>query len=256
MRIARAMVEGRPVWGEVDLRGSIFKPLSGDIFAGAAASELAEMPLGSLRLLPPTEPTKIVAVGRNYADHAAELSLSVGARPRIFLKAPSALVAAGEAIVCPPQSEEVHYEAELAVIIGKRCRHAAPADALSYVFGYTCANDVTARDIQRAEGLPVYAKAFDTFCPMGPWIETELDASDVRISCTVNGVVRQDARTSEMLCAVDELIAYVSAAMTLLPGDVLLTGTPAGVGCLVPGDEVAVMIEGLGSLVNPVVAAG
>jgi 2-keto-4-pentenoate hydratase/2-oxohepta-3-ene-1,7-dioic acid hydratase in catechol pathway len=202
------------------------------------------------------EPSKIVAVGRNYADHAAELALEVAERPRTFLKPPSALVGHGEAIRYPRQSQEVHYEAELAVVIGSRCHSVSSSDALEYVLGYTCANDVTARDIQRAEGLPSYAKSFDTFCPLGPWMETQVDPFHVGITCLVNGELRQEDDTGRMLWGVADLIAYVSAAMTLLPGDVLLTGTPAGVGPLRPGDEVTVTIEGIGSLTNPVVAGG
>ncbi len=210
-------------------------------------------PLTDVALLPPVEPSKIVAVGRNYAEHAAELGSALAERPRIFLKPPSSVIAHGQAIRYPAESKEVHHEAELAVIIGRECRRASVEDALIYVFGYTCANDVTARDIQRAEGLPSYAKSFDTFCPLGPWIATDLDPVAQRITCTVNGELRQDGNTRDMLWNVQQLIAHVSAAMTLLPDDVILTGTPAGVGPIKPGNEVAVTIEGIGTLRNSVV---
>jgi 2-keto-4-pentenoate hydratase/2-oxohepta-3-ene-1,7-dioic acid hydratase in catechol pathway len=209
--------------------------------------------LVDVTLLPPAEPSKIVAVGRNYAEHAAELGSAIAERPRIFLKPPSSLVAHGQAIRYPPESQEVHHEAELAIVIGQECQRASLDDALTYVFGYTCANDITARDIQRAEGLPSYAKSFDTFCPLGPWIITDLDPTSLRITCMVNGELRQDGNTSDMLWNVRQLIVYVSAAMTLLPDDVILTGTPAGVGPIKPGDEVAVTIEGIGTLNNSVV---
>lgn len=257
MRISRVAHGDRIVWGRVDDDGEFCMPLHGDVFAGTAA-DAGEAPitLSGLRFLPPVEPSKIIAVGRNYADHAAELALDVAERPRIFLKPPSSLVGHGGAIRYPSQSREVHYEAELAVVIGRRCRSTSDAEALEYVLGYTCANDVTARDIQRAEGLPSYAKSFDTFCPLGPWIETQFDPSRAGLSCTINGELRQEGNTGQMLWSVAELIAYVSAAMTLLPGDVLLTGTPAGVGPIHPRDEVTVTIEGIGSLTNSVKAAG
>jgi 2-keto-4-pentenoate hydratase/2-oxohepta-3-ene-1,7-dioic acid hydratase in catechol pathway len=230
-----------------------FVPLAGDVLAGEARLDSQERyRLADVRLLPPVQPSKIVAVGRNYADHAAELAHDVPERPRVFLKPPSSLIGHHETIRYPKQSQEVHYEAELAVIIGGECRNASLEDALRFVAGFTCANDVTARDIQRAEGLPSYAKAFDTFCPLGPWIETDFDSGDARITCTVNGELRQDGNSRDMLWNVPSLIAYVTAAMTLLPGDVLLTGTPAGVGPIRPGDSVTVAIEGIGSLRNSV----
>ncbi|MGL5808831.1 MAG: fumarylacetoacetate hydrolase family protein [Nocardioides sp.] len=192
-----------------------------------------------------------MAVGRNYADHAGELGLPV---PRIFFKPPSGVIAPGDAIRLPPSdlSGEVHHEAELAVVIGTACRNVAATDAPSYVFGYTCANDVTARDIQRRDGMPDFAKSFDTFCPLGPWIETEADVATSRVRCVLNGEVRQDGVVSGMLTPVPELVSFISRAMTLLPGDVILTGTPAGVGELRAGDEVTVEIDGVGRLTNPV----
>lgn len=251
MRIARVRLKDRVLWGEIDSKAELFTPMNGNMFSATSSPASAPCDLVDCRILPPVVPSKIAAVGRNYAEHAAELSLDVAARPRIFFKPPSAVIGQGDAIVYPARSTEVHHEAELAVIIGKSCRHATTDQALDYVLGYTCANDITARDIQRAEGLPAYAKSFDTFCPLGPWIETKLDPS-VRIACIVNDELRQDASTGDMIHSVPELIAYISDAMTLVPGDVVLTGTPAGVGPVMPGDIVMVTIEGIGSLSNPV----
>jgi 2-keto-4-pentenoate hydratase/2-oxohepta-3-ene-1,7-dioic acid hydratase in catechol pathway len=199
-------------------------------------------------------PGKIVAVGRNYAEHAAELGLAVAASPRIFFKPPSAVVGDGEPIVLPKQSQLVEHEGELGVVIGRAVRNAGPDDVLDSVAGYCCANDVTARDIQKADGLPDYAKAFDSFLPLGPMMTAEgVDVDALRVECLVNGDLRQSALTTEMLTPIRELLAYVTAAMTLEPGDVVLTGTPAGTGQLVAGDVVTVRISGVGEITNPVV---
>lgn len=216
-------------------------------------AEEATLGLDEVRLLAPVVPSKIVVIGQNYIDHAAELGHTEPETLRVFLKAPSSVVGPGEPIVLPEDSGEVHYEAELGVVIGRRCRRVTQAEALDCVWGYTCANDVTARDIQRSTGLVSYAKSFDTFCPLGPWVETDLDPADLRITCTVNGLVRKDGSTASMVWGVAELVERVSAAMTLLPGDVVVTGTPAGVGALAGGDEVSVSIEGIGTLTNPVI---
>jgi 2-keto-4-pentenoate hydratase/2-oxohepta-3-ene-1,7-dioic acid hydratase in catechol pathway len=202
----------------------------------------------------PKVPSKVVAVGRNYADHVAELGEDQPPqRPRIFLKPPSSIIGPGAAIVLPPESSRVEHEAELAVVIGRPMRRVAADAALEYVAGYCCANDVTARDIQRAENLPDYAKAFDTFCPLGEMVPAgEVDPADLLVVCVVNGEVRQAGRTSAMLTPVPALLAHIAAAMTLQPGDVVLTGTPAGVGPLHAGDTVTVRISGLPTLVNPV----
>jgi 2-keto-4-pentenoate hydratase/2-oxohepta-3-ene-1,7-dioic acid hydratase in catechol pathway len=249
MRVARVKIGEQVSLAGIDgpPGQEVVLPISGQTPTGDRVA------LVDVALLPPAEPSKIVAVGRNYAEHAAEFGSAIAERPRIFLKPPSSLVAHGQAIRYPPESQEVHHEAELAIVIGQECQRASLDDALAYVFGYTCANDITARDIQRAEGLPSYAKSFDTFCPLGPWITTDLDPTSLRITCMVNGELRQDGNTSDMLWNVRQLIVYVSAAMTLLPDDVILTGTPAGVGPIKPGDEVAVAIEGIGTLSNPVV---
>jgi 2-keto-4-pentenoate hydratase/2-oxohepta-3-ene-1,7-dioic acid hydratase in catechol pathway len=202
-----------------------------------------------------TAPSKIVCVGRNYAEHAKELGNDVPSSPLLFLKAPSALITTGDAIVIPEQSNQVEHEGELAVIIGSDCKNLKDdEDPFKYVLGFTCLNDVTARDIQRTDVQFTRGKSFDTFCPIGPHIETELDVSDVRVVTTVNGVVKQDGRTSQMVFPVDFLIRYISRQMTLKAGDIIATGTPSGVSKLNPGDICEVTIEGIGTLTNPVVS--
>ncbi len=199
------------------------------------------------------KPSKIVCVGRNYADHAAELGNEVPKEPLIFLKAPSTLTRSGETIVLPSQSEQVEHEAELAVIIGRQCKDIRDdEDSLNYVLGYTCVNDVTARDIQKQDVQFTRGKSFDTFCPIGPWIETELDVSDIVVTCSVNGTIKQSGRTSQMVFPVDFLIRYISRQMTLNEGDVIATGTPSGVSKLNKGDVCVIEIDGIGKLENSV----
>ena len=210
-------------------------------------------PLADVRLLAPVLPSKVVAIGRNYADHAAELGNEVPDDPIIFLKPSTAVVGPRDPIVYPTQlSERVDFEGELAVVIGRLCRQVPPERVGEVIFGYTCANDVTARDLQTKDGQWARAKGFDTFCPLGPWIETDVDPADLELTTIVNGEIRQNSRTSLLLHNVTALVAYVTAVMTLLPGDVLLTGTPAGVGPLKDGDEVSVTIESIGTLTNGV----
>jgi 2-keto-4-pentenoate hydratase/2-oxohepta-3-ene-1,7-dioic acid hydratase in catechol pathway len=196
----------------------------------------------------PVAPTKIVCVGRNYAAHARELGHDLPAEPLLFLKPPSALLAPGGTVVLPPESARVEHEAELAVVIARRARSVPREQALSFVFGYCCACDVTARDLQKKDVQFTRAKGFDTFCPVGPWIETDLEPRDVRIACRVNGQTRQDSSTSNMIFDVPEIISYTSRMMTLEPGDLLLTGTPEGVGPLTAGDSLEVAIAGVGVL--------
>lgn len=214
----------------------------------------AEIPLESVRLLAPSQPSKIVCVGRNYAEHARELGNDVPKIPLIFLKPPSSIINPGDSIVLPPQSQQVEHEAELVVVIGKRGRHITPETAREFILGYTVGNDVTARDLQKSDGQWTRAKGFDTFCSFGPWIDTEFDPSDALVTCRVSGQPRQMASTRDMVFSVNTLVAFVSSVMTLEPGDLLFTGTPAGVGPLKAGDEVVVEIEGLGKLTNPVKA--
>jgi 2-keto-4-pentenoate hydratase/2-oxohepta-3-ene-1,7-dioic acid hydratase in catechol pathway len=204
-------------------------------------------------LLAPVLPTKIVAVGLNYRDHAQEMGLRIPSEPRIFLKPTTALIGPDDPIVYPPQSRRVEHEAELAIVIKRRCRNVSAERAREYVLGYTCLNDVTARDLQERDGMPSRAKAFDTFCPIGPCVATDIDPNAVTIEAYVNGENRQSSSTKELIFPVEELVARVSEVMTLLPGDVISTGTPSGVGPLRPGDRVEVRIEGIGSLRNPVV---
>ena len=199
-------------------------------------------------------PSKIVCVGRNYTEHAAELGNEVPGEPLLFLKAPSAIIFNNGEIVIPSGSTQVEHEAELAVVIKERCSHLGDdEDPYPYVEGYTCLNDVTARDLQRRDGQFTRAKSFDTFCPIGPHIETELNVADIRVTCRVNGVEKQSGRTSQMVFPVDLLIRYISRMMTLVPGDLIATGTPSGVSKLNPGDVCEVEIEGIGVLTNSVV---
>jgi 2-keto-4-pentenoate hydratase/2-oxohepta-3-ene-1,7-dioic acid hydratase in catechol pathway len=212
----------------------------------------AEMPLSGLKLLPPCVPSKVICVGRNYVEHAKELGNEVPEVPMLFLKPPSSIIGPGETVFLPPQSQQVEHEAELAVVIGKRSRWLDPDGAKDAILGYTVANDVTARDLQKRDGQWTRGKGFDSFCPFGPWIETEFDPADAVITCTVNGELRQMGSTRDMVFPVRQLLAYASSVMTLEPGDILLTGTPSGVGPLADGDEVKVSVEGVGELVNQV----
>ena len=211
-------------------------------------------PLVDVRLVAPVLPSKIVAVGRNYADHAAELGNDVPAEPLIFLKPSTSVIGQNEPIMYPGElSGRVDYEGELAVIIGRVCRQLPAERAAEVIFGYTCANDVTARDLQKSDPQWTRGKGFDTFCPLGPWITTELDTSDLAISTTLSGEVKQSARTSQFIFGIPHLISYITQVMTLLPGDVILTGTPAGVGPMQVGDQVTVSVDGIGTLTNRVV---
>jgi len=210
--------------------------------------------LADVELLAPCAPTKIVCIGRNFPAHAQEHNAPVPTEPLIFLKPPSAVIGPEQPIILPPQSQQVEHEAELAVVIGRRCRHVPEETALEAVLGYTCGNDVTARDLQRTDGQWSRAKGFDTFCPLGPWIIAPFDPTDMAITCRVNGRMRQFGLTRDMVFPIPRLIAYISAVMTLEPGDVILTGTPSGVGPLRPGDICEVEVEGIGVLRNPVAA--
>jgi 2-keto-4-pentenoate hydratase/2-oxohepta-3-ene-1,7-dioic acid hydratase in catechol pathway len=209
--------------------------------------------ISELPLIAPLEPGKIVCVGRNYAAHAAELGNEVPKEPLIFLKPPSAIIGPDEPIVIPAISQRVEHEGELAVVIGKHCSHLSDREnPLSYIFGYTCLNDVTARDIQKSEVQFTRAKGFDTFCPVGPYIETDLNPLDVLVETRVNGQLRQSGNTSLMVYPIPFLVRWISRMMTLVPGDLIATGTPAGVGPLVAGDVVEVSVAGVGVLRNPV----
>ncbi|HET9589588.1 MAG TPA: fumarylacetoacetate hydrolase family protein [Anaerolineales bacterium] len=252
MRIVRYEMDGKkPKYGW--LLGDKVGEIGGNVFGRYRRKE-AEMPLADVKLLAPTEPGKIICVGRNYIEHARELGNEVPKVPLIFLKPPSSVINPNDTIVLPTQSTQVEHEAELVAVIGKRGRHILAGNAKRYILGYTIGNDVTARDLQRSDDQWTRAKGFDTFCPFGPWIDTDFDPADSVVTCRVNGQMRQMASTRDMVFNVGTLIAYISSVMTLEPGDLIFTGTPAGVGELKNGDEVVVEIEGLGALKNPVSA--
>jgi 2-keto-4-pentenoate hydratase/2-oxohepta-3-ene-1,7-dioic acid hydratase in catechol pathway len=253
VRIARFSIDGNVAFGVVE--DDALDVIKGHPFAEFERSG-QKLPLEKVRLLPPVLPNKVVAVGRNYAEHAAELDNEVPEAPLTFFKPSTSVIGDGDPIVYPSFSQDVQYEAELAVVIGRMCREVPRERAMDVVLGYTCANDVTARDVQRREKQWARAKGFDTSCPLGPWIETELDPASLGIQCTVNGGQRQLGRTADMIHKIPDLIVHITEAMTLLPGDVVLTGTPAGVGPLSAGDEVAVSIEGIGTLTNKVIKRG
>ena len=235
------------------LEGDLIRAIEGDLFGTYKVTETT-VPFAAARLLAPCLPTKIVAIGVNYKDHAAEFKKEPPSEPLIFLKPPSALLAPEEAIVYPEGvTKRVDYEGELAVVIKKRARHLTLEQAASAIFGYTCCNDVTARDLQKRDGQWSRAKGFDTFCPLGPVIATDVEPARLRIRTLLNGDLKQDAPVSSMLFDVPTLVSYVSKVMTLLPGDVITTGTPAGVGPMERGDVVEVWIEGIGRLRNRVV---
>ena len=256
MRIARYTTGEDPAYGIVDGEPGreVVRALQGDpLYIGLVHGE-GELPLEEVRLLAPVIPrSKVIGIGRNYADHAKELGNEVPAEPLMFLVPNTAVVGPGDPVVLPRQSTNVHYEGELAVVIGKIAKDLRVEEALDCVWGYTVADDVTARDLQNSDGQWARAKGFDTFCPIGPWVETELDVSDLRLVTRLDGEVVQDGTTADMVHKVADLIAYASAAFTLLPGDVILTGTPSGVGPVRAGQRVSVDIEGIGTLDNPFV---
>ena len=262
MRIARFSVDDEVKFGLVEGEGDQPESLEvaeilGHPFGPVQVTQ-RRWPLSRVRLLAPVLPSKVIGIGRNYAEHAAELGNEAPGKNDpavVFLKPSTSVIGPSDAIQYPlGVSFDVQHEAELAVVIGRMCRQVPVARVPEVVLGYTCGNDVTARDLQRAENQWGRAKGFDTFCPLGPWIETELDPSDLAITCTVDGELRQAGRTAQMTRPVADLVSYVSEAMTLLPGDVILTGTPAGVGPIVVGQQVSVGIEGIGNLTNRVVA--
>ena len=227
--------------------------IEGDLFGEFRRLD-ATTQLADAQLLAPSQPSKIICIGRNYAAHAKEHNTEVPELPLIFFKPPSAIVNPGAAIILPPQSHQVEHEAELVVVIGKRGRNIIAEEAKEHILGYSIGNDVTARDLQNADRLWTRGKGFDTFAPFGPWIDTDFDPSDAVVTCRVNGQMRQMASTRDMVFSVGTVIAFISSVMTLEPGDLIFTGTPAGVGALSDGDTVEVDIEGLGVLSNPVLA--
>jgi len=253
MRIARYVYEGRTRFGVADPEAGQVREIAGDPFARVETSGDARR-LEDVRLLAPVVPGKIVAVGLNYKDHARELGMELPGEPLLFLKAPSALIGPGGGIVYPPQSRRVDFEAELAVVIGRAAKNVREKDAAAYILGYTCINDVTARDLQMKDVQFARSKGFDTFAPLGPWIVTDFEPAEAPVRSLVNGEVRQDGNTREMIASVYRLLEYISSNMTLFPGDVIATGTPPGIGSLRVGDVVTVEVGGIGALTNRVVA--
>ncbi len=257
VRIARFTTGGDPRFAVVEADGdaTVLAVISGDPMYAGVQPTGEHVALEDARLLAPVIPrSKVVGIGRNYAAHAAELGNDLPDEPLAFLKPNTSVIGPGDPIRLPVQSVQVEYEGELAVVIGRVCRDVPVERVPEVVLGYTCANDVTARDLQRRDGQWWRAKGFDTFCPLGPYLVTDLDPADLRVRTRLDGALVQDARTSAMVFDVARLVAHVSSAMTLLPGDVILTGTPEGVGPMVAGQRVEVEIEGIGTLSNPVAA--
>jgi 2-keto-4-pentenoate hydratase/2-oxohepta-3-ene-1,7-dioic acid hydratase in catechol pathway len=253
MKIARYEFRGKVRYGLIDPPGGVLREIVGEPFESVRETGVTHS-LAEVSLLAPVAPGKIVAVGLNYRDHAKEVGMRIPEEPLLFLKAVSAIIGPGGNIVYPRQSRHVDFEAELAVVIGRTAKD-VPADrAAEHILGYTCINDVTARDLQIRDVQFARAKGFDTFAPIGPWIVTDVEPAPLEVRCLVNGVLKQYGNTRDMGSTVFRLVEYISSNMTLFPGDVIATGTPAGIGSLNPGDEVSVEIEGIGSLSNRVVA--
>lgn len=252
MRIARFSLNGEPKFGIVD--GPELVVLNGHPLVAGYDTTGERVPIKDVKLLAPTIPSKVVCVGLNYADHVAEIKDAThAADPTLFLKPSSSIVGPGDAIVLPAQSEKVDLEVELTIVMGQIAKNVSEKDALNYVWGFTIANDVTARDLQFSDQQWARAKSFDSFCPIGPWIETEFVPDGQELSSRINGETKQASTIDHMLHNVPKLISYISHNMTLLPGDVILTGTPAGITQIVSGDIVECEVEGIGTLVNPVI---
>lgn len=259
MRIARFTppkeISAAPVFGVVN--GDEIEILSGDPLYAGVVKTGEKVALDKVKLLAPVIPrSKVVCVGKNYADHAKEMDSDVPEQPVIFIKPNTSVIGPDDAIIWPAMSKKVDHEAELAIVIGKICKDVPKERVKDVIFGYTIGNDVTARDLQKIDGQWARAKGFDTFCPLGPWIETELDPRDLAISAEVDGQVRQSDRTSSMIFDIPTIINFISQVYTLLPGDVILTGTPAGVGVIPVGSKVSITVEGIGTLTNRAVAHG
>jgi 2-keto-4-pentenoate hydratase/2-oxohepta-3-ene-1,7-dioic acid hydratase in catechol pathway len=254
MKICRFILKNQTSWGI--LKDDLIYPfenLNFDYNFSDFINPSKYIKKNAVNFLPPVIPSKIVCIGRNYAEHAAELGNTVPKEPLLFLKAPSSLITDGDAIVIPKQSNQVEHEGELAIVIRRACKNLTENDnSFDYIFGYTCLNDVTARDLQRNDVQFTRAKSFDTFCPIGALVETKLNVSDIHVTTKVNGVIKQDGRTSQMVFSVPFLVRYISNQMTLIAGDVIATGTPSGVSKLENGDICEVEIEGIGTLQNPV----
>ncbi|MEX2407393.1 MAG: fumarylacetoacetate hydrolase family protein [Actinomycetota bacterium] len=254
MRLVRFRYGDRIATGASEFGSDTIRVLKGTFFQDPLPTG-EEVPFDDVRLLAPVLPSKCVCIGKNYAAHAAEFGMAVPEEPLVFLKPSTAVIGPHDPIWLLPISKRVDYEGELAVVIGRIAKHVRTEDAFKFILGYTCANDVTLRDLQKTDDQWARAKGFDGSCPLGPWIETDLDPTDVRVETRVNGGIRQAGQTSDMVFGVATLIEYITSFMTLLPGDVILTGTPEGVGPLSPGDQVEVEVDGVGTLSNPVEAS-
>lgn len=249
MRFARLLYEDEEYCGII--HGDDITLLEGDIFDYFSETNI-HVPLGSAKLLPPCEPTKIVAVGLNYADHAKEMGDKIPKFPALFIKPSSSVIGHGDDIIYPPMSKQVDYEAELAIVIGKTSSYVSEDEAKNYIFGYTCLNDVTARDLQKIDPQWTRAKGFDTFAPIGPWIETDLNPDNAEIKLKLNGEIKQHSNTSNFIFKTNTLVSKISEIMTLYSGDIITTGTPSGIGPMKPGDTVEVDIDGIGILKNTI----
>ncbi|HEY0575421.1 MAG TPA: fumarylacetoacetate hydrolase family protein [Pseudonocardia sp.] len=252
MKIVRYQTAGAGAWGI--LEDGVVLATEGTPFVDLAPTGNAVGALDEVRLLAPVTPATVLCVGRNYRSHAEEFGNPVPEEPLLFLKPPAAVIGPDEAVVYPSLSKRLDPEAELVLVIGRTARHVAAADAWDVIAGYTCGNDVTARDIQKSDGQWTRGKGFDTFCPVGPWVETDYDPEDVGVTCTVDGELRQNGRTKDLIFPIPYLIEYITRFTTLRPGDIVLSGTPEGVAPVQPGNTITVAVEGLGSLSNPVVA--
>ena len=250
MKIARAAYKGRVYYAYINQAKADL--LEGSVFDDAQPNIVKSVDINDIRLLAPAEPSKIVCAGLNYKEHAKELEMDLPERPVIFLKPPSAVIGPDDLIVYPDQTVQLEYEAELAIVVKKKARSVPIQQSRDYILGYTCLNDITARDIQKQDIQWTRAKSFDTFCPLGPCIETEINPDDVTIKLSVNGIVKQLSSTSDMIFNIERLVSFVSDVMTLMPGDIVATGTPKGVGPLKRGDSVDIEIEGIGRLSNKV----
>lgn len=251
MRIGRFSYRGQLFTGHLGDDGMVY-PLVGDIYKDFKLAD-GGYPLAEVKVFAPCKPSKIICVGLNYRDHAEEFGLPVPGEPVLFLKAPTSVIGPGEAIVLPDQSNHVEYEGELALVMKRHAKNISPREAPGFILGYTCANDVTARDLQKKDSQWARAKSFDTFCPIGPYIVTDIDPSNLKVEVFLNGVLKQHTSTAQLIFNVPKLVSFISQVMTLLPGDVILTGTSSGVGSMQDGDKVDVLIENVGRLTNPVI---
>lgn len=247
MRLGRFIHKKRVLWGKIE--DDCVKPLADGPYKKIAVSS-QKIPLTQIQLLAPATPSKIILVGLNYRDHARELNMPIPKEPVIFLKPPTSVIANGGIIRYPKQTKQLDYEAELALVIKKEAKNISPSRAKDYILGFTCVNDVTARDLQHKDGQWSRAKSFDTFCPLGPWIETDLDPRRLRIAAYLNGSLRQESSTSNMIFSVEFILSFISSVMTLQAGDILSTGTPPGIGPMNRKDTVTVEIEHIGRLTN------